>query len=142
MKALFLTLTAVLLASCSTTSMRERRIAENPAYFATLSGTEQALVHAGKIQLGMARETVLLALGRPSRLLEGEATGGKRTETWIYQGQQPVYVDHAWDDYPVIGRCGRVSMVHTGPSYVYVPYVRARVQFTDGKVSAWESTAR
>ncbi len=141
MKPTFLILAALVLASCSTASLREHRIAKNPAYFQSLPAEEQTLVRAGKLRVGMLPESVVMAIGRPNRILHGQGEGGRNVSVWVYQGQEPVYVGHGYD-YPVVGRCGRVYWPYSAPSYVYLPYVRAKVQFTNNRVTAWESAGR
>ena len=70
----------LLFSGCSTVSSR---IEADPASFARLSPSDQALVKEGRIRGGMSQEAVYLAWGRP----EQKATGmihNVPTETWVY----------------------------------------------------------
>jgi hypothetical protein len=71
---------ALVLASCSTTEMR---ISGHPEIYQTLSPSDQALVSQGQIRDGMSPSVVWLAWGSPDRKIVGNMRG-RPTETWIY----------------------------------------------------------
>jgi hypothetical protein len=73
-------LSALVLASCSTT---ETRISGHPEIYQTLSPSDQALVSQGQIRAGMSPSAVWLAWGSPDRKIVGNMRG-RPTETWIY----------------------------------------------------------
>jgi hypothetical protein len=73
-------LSALVLASCSTT---ETRISGHPEIYQTLSPSDQALVSQGQIREGMSRNAVWLAWGSADRKVVGSMRG-RPTETWIY----------------------------------------------------------
>jgi hypothetical protein len=124
---------ALLLTACAPS--RKKRIAENAAYFQSLPPQQQVLIQKGNIALGMSRDAVRLALGKPARIVEGQQNG-RSLQMWIYQGHQQVYL---YSTGPSLGCYGydRFAWGGYGPSVAHIPYVKARVQFTNGKVSAW-----
>jgi hypothetical protein len=72
--------TALVLASCSTT---ETRISGHPEIYQSLSPKDQALVSQGQIRDGMSPNAVWLAWGSPDRKIVGNMRG-RSTETWVY----------------------------------------------------------
>jgi hypothetical protein len=79
-KALGIAVSAVVLASCSTT---ETRISGHPEIYQSLSPRDQALVSQGQIRDGMSPNGVWLAWGSPDRKIVGNMRG-RSTETWVY----------------------------------------------------------
>lgn len=105
-------------AACSTP---QKRAEENPEAFGRLTKSEQQLVLSGRVKEGLDSDAVYIALGRPSRVLEG-SEGGQFYERWIYSRtvSEPVryrrmgtyfikghgyypycYYDTYWDSYVV-----------------------------------------
>jgi hypothetical protein len=70
----------LLAAGCATP---ERRIAANPALFASFPPSAQQLIRQGRIDIGFSPDMVRMALGGPSRLRE-RVTAEGRTEVWVY----------------------------------------------------------
>lgn len=73
-----------LVAGCSTP---QSRIQRDPAAFARLGPEEQKLVQQGRVQLGMDRSAVELALGKPDRARSRSNEQGQ-TEVWIYLARE------------------------------------------------------
>lgn len=73
---------AVMLAGCE--SMRNARIRENQALFASLDPFSQHLVRQGLFNHGFSSELVYMSLGRPNRVTVAETAKGK-LETWTYR---------------------------------------------------------
>ncbi len=90
MKTFNLLACALMLALTSCASPLQRRLERNPALLAKLSESHKASVLAGKVAVGMSREAVFLAWGRPSRIMEGKRIGTSY-ERWSYTGYDPVY---------------------------------------------------
>ena len=76
----------LLLAGCASTP--QSRAARNPESFDRLPPAVQERVLAGRIALGDDEETVLLALGVPSRRVDRMDAAG-RSEVWIYDRPGP-----------------------------------------------------
>lgn len=84
-----LALSAVLLlAGCVSTP--QSRAARNPESFDRLPPAVQERVLEGRIELGDDEETVLLALGVPTRRVERTDAGGL-SEVWIYERSSPEF---------------------------------------------------
>lgn len=132
---------ALALLSCAPT--REQRIEKNAAFFQTLPPADQALVREGEIRIGMPKEAVLLALGKPEQTSEIVRAGQPVEEVWAYLAYRAVPTYPSWPAMPVHDRCGRVVYFHNPyPEMVQVPYVRLRVLIKDNRVSGWEKGGR
>ena len=140
-------LAAVLLSSCSSTV--QSRIEKNPGMYAALSSSEKEAVHTGSLKKGMGKDAVYLSWGRPAGVREGTAASGA-FEKWRYVGHYPVVtnnisIGYGYGGYSRHGRHGRCYPNYSysyGPSVDYIPYTAAVVQFSNGKVTAWERERR
>ncbi len=72
---------ALLAAGCATTDTVDNRIKKNSAIYAGLTPEEQNQIKAGIITAGFTPEMVLMALGKPERVLPGKGPG---EEDWVY----------------------------------------------------------
>jgi len=71
----------LLAAGCATTDTVDNRIAKNQAIYAGLTPEEQNQIKSGVITAGFTPEMVLMALGKPERILPGKGPG---EEDWVY----------------------------------------------------------
>lgn len=133
---------ALCLSSCAVSNPASR-ISQQPALFAALPPSQQALVQTGQIAEGMTKDAVYLAWGRPDGVVAG-SENGKTTELWRYTRLQPVYhqrigMGMGWGYGPYCRRGHR----HYDPFYDqrvdYVPVTAGAVRFRNGKVTGWEA---
>jgi len=76
-----LALAALLAGGCGTTDTLAHRIEQNHEAYAGLSAEEKKQIQDGVITVGFSPEMVLMALGKPERILPGKGPG---EEDWIY----------------------------------------------------------
>ncbi len=137
---LFIPLAAVLTSCVSTPASR---IQKNPAIYNRLSDKHQDLVRQGKIERGMTKPAVYLALGAPNSKTEG-VQHGKRFERWNYNTLVPVY-NYGFGPYYGYSHgygygCGYGGSYYGMgfyPNVYYEPRHAATVQFSRGKVTGW-----
>ncbi|MBS0632462.1 MAG: hypothetical protein JSS11_11140 [Verrucomicrobia bacterium] len=70
-----------LAAGCGTTDTLARRIEQHHDVYAGLSAEEKTQIDRGIITVGFSPEMVLMALGKPERVVPGRGPGA---EDWIY----------------------------------------------------------
>ena len=71
----------LLLSGCGTTDTLAKRIEQHHEVYAGLSAEEKTQIDRGIITVGFSPEMVLMALGRPERVVPGRGPG---VEDWIY----------------------------------------------------------
>jgi hypothetical protein len=148
---------AGLATSCTTVPAPQKRIAKNPALYQSLGAEDRRLVSQGKIREGMTREAVLLAWGKPDRVVAGSERG-KAAEIWHYTvlRPQPVgglgigygfgYPTFAHPDYRM-GYPGYGYGFGWGPGFgwgnfgsvAYAEEPTAEVRFENGRVVSWQA---
>jgi len=79
--ALGLSILLGLAAGCGTTDTLAKRIEQNHEVYAGLSTEEKNQIDRGIITVGFSPEMVLMALGKPERIVPGRGPG---VEDWIY----------------------------------------------------------
>lgn len=134
------------LCGCATTIADRKK--ERLAEYSQLPPEAQSLVDQGQIKVGMPKDAVYIAWGKPSQIIQGESPEG-RSETWVYQNSA-LYPYHYWN-------YGSGGLYGVGPSryryYDYalpyydvdwapVYYVSAEVQFENDRVKSWRSMPR
>ncbi len=128
-------LPVLLLAGCVSTP--QSRAARNPESFDRLPAAVQERVLAGRVALGDDEETVLLALGVPSRRLERLETG-RRTEIWLYERSAPdVDLGFGWSRW---GRHGHADTYFETSLPAGRRVAWSRVEFEEGKVVRIDSS--
>ncbi|MCW1885242.1 hypothetical protein OKA04_10925 [Luteolibacter flavescens] len=136
-------LSVLVFASC-VPSTPAARIAAQPGMYDRLPAKHQELVSRGELAKGMSTDAVYLAWGRASREYEGSENGAS-TLRWDYAGSTPVYSNSfysGWGYGMGYGRYGRYGYPYStyglGQEITYVPYRRASVLFSNGRVKSWE----
>lgn len=153
LRLLLVAAAAATLSSCVTTSTVQSRIAARPELYTALPASQRTMVERGQVKEGFSKDAVYLAWGAPDRVLES-GSGGKRTETWLYESYQPVYTEHVGVGYGYgyggygysgLGRrrgyCdpyGGLSDFSYGTEVHYQPYLSRKVEFNGDKVKSWE----
>lgn len=159
-KTAFLSISLLTLFFVSCSNNPTSRIKHNPAIYSELSPSHQALVSEGKIEQGMSKPAVFLAMGRAdSEQLSMQ--DGKSIERWNYNTLHPVYSYGGYGGYSNYGYGGygyggyghgrsygrrggyrsrgggRYSYGYT-PSVAYIPAVGSSVYFGNEKVTGWQ----
>lgn len=134
---------------CATRSAAERRVEKHPDLMARLNDRERELVYRGEVAEGMSRDAVYLAWGRPDMVRTG-SRDGKGTESWAFFDTTPVQsvsigfgtggYHSFYSDFGFHPRFG----YGVGPGWGYgtgvdfLSNVEKTVEFSNGKVVAWE----
>ena len=108
--------------------------------YASLSPNQQELVRVGRISKGMPKGGVFLAWGKPDHVSSG-LRSGREFEAWRYRGYEPIYAHRVgfWGG-PGWGRsCYGYPGYNYGTDVYYHPYIAARVDFINNRVTGWES---
>ncbi len=135
------------LSSCATAP--EQRAKRHPELYAKLSTREREQAMRGVVAEGMSRDAVYVAWGRPDRVMSGSRDGRGR-ERWAYFGSMPV--DTFSVGYGGFGPHPFYSSYGVHPHYGYgygpgwgfasgidyVPVLERSVEFSNGRVVAWE----
>jgi len=136
MKRLFiLGLAAVLLSGCASTI--ESRKKEHYNVYTQLSADQRAAVDAGQINVGMPKDAVYIAWGKPHQVLVTESPAGKN-EVWLYMG---TYLQgyNFWGFRPYYGPYHYYHGPYLYYDYVPISYAKAEVIFEGDKVKQWRT---
>jgi len=118
------------------------RIAGNQLVYQSLPAKQQELVRQGIICEGMSPDAVFLAWGSPNSAPYVGQKNGKSVVRWEYSAMEPVTVANGWTS-PYWGPYGWYGPYYGGGfSTAYVPRNVGFVEFTNGKVTSWESRSR
>jgi hypothetical protein len=131
----------LLFAGCAATSTIETRREEKAEAYTRLSPPEQRLVDEGQIKVGMSADAVYIAWGQPSEVLESEDASGRVT-TWRYHGSW-MQESRYWAYRET--RRGDADLYlerYLVSDYQPRDYVRAEINFKDGKVLSWRTLPR
>lgn len=134
-------LASFLLLGCASSSIETRR-AEKVGGYEQLSPEEKRLVDEGQIKVGMSADGVYIAWGQPSETLESEDENGRVTTwryygTWMQETRYWAYRETRRDNSPDL-YLERYLMSDYNPR----DYVRAEINFKDGKVVSWRTLPR
>ena len=137
MKPVFLlALASVLLAGCATSTIESRKKERYGAY-SELTPEQRTAVDTGQIKVGMPRDAVYIAWGKPHQVLFNESEAG-RNEVWIYMGTYLQSYGY-WGFRPY----GGYYHYHYWPAYYYdyvpVSYAKAEVVFEKDVVKQWRT---
>jgi len=115
----------------------QARIDRNASLYESLSGKHQELVSQGRIAKGMSQSAVHLALGPPSRRIQGFREDAS-FERWEYTRLQP-HFHHTLQSYQALSSYG--GPYHGfgfSPVVGYLPYRSTSVTFRKKVVDSWE----
>lgn len=142
MKSLILpSLLCAFIVSCATTP--SSRIEKHPQKYANLPQKDKELVQQGRIDEGMHKDGVYLAMGKPDRITR-TLENGNQGEEWNYYSLQPVYTQRfgvsigIGNNYGYYGNRYRRSGWWYSPSIDYVPRLSAIVQFDGDQVDGYK----
>lgn len=123
---------------CAAPSTIESRRGEKSAAYENLPPDQKALVDAGQIKTGMSADAVYIAWGPPAEVLESEDPQGHIT-SWRYYGSW-MQESRYWA-YRETRRGGDDLYLERYLVSDYQPrdYVRAEINFKDGKVLSWRT---
>ncbi|MDF1657385.1 MAG: hypothetical protein P1U58_07220 [Verrucomicrobiales bacterium] len=142
---------ALFLSSCATQSGVEKRIEKNPQLYSKLSGSDRELVRRGEVKERMSQEAVFLAWGRPDQVMSG-GRNGQSTEKWAYFSSRPVNnfnvgvgMGSSHSFYTNFGIHPRYGYSfgpgwNFGSSVDFVQQITKQVEFSNGRVTAWQRT--
>lgn len=136
MKRFFiLGLAAVLLTGCASTI--ESRKKERYNSYSELSPEQRATVDAGQIKVGMTKDAVYIAWGKPQQVLTSESQAG-RNEVWVYLGSYLQSYGY-WGFRPFYGPYGYYQGPYFYHDYLPVAYAKAEVIFEKDVVKQWRT---
>jgi hypothetical protein len=133
----------LLLAGCASTP--DQRIQQNQDLFDTLPVAAQARIRGGQVDLGFSPDMVRIALGEPQRQLVRRTPAGE-SAVWLYLDLVRRF-DRQRADIDGLSFTGPGGVRSLGGSaWINVmqerEYVRLRVEFLGGAVSAIEETTK
>lgn len=128
------------LCGCAST-VADRRKQMIGAY-SQLPSEMQTLVDTGQIKVGLPKDAVYIAWGKPDQTVQGESAQGK-AETWLYYGST-LHPYQYWN-YGYWGPWHH-SYYYSGPyldtDWYPVYYIAREVQFENDRVKSWRSMPR
>ena len=144
MKAVMMLLLVAVTFLCGCATTIEDRRKERLSVYSQLPPEMQALVDKGQIKVGMPKDAVYIAWGKPDQIIQSESDQG-RTETWIYYGSS-LRPYHYWS-YNGWGPFYHDHYFYSPAPYLetdYYPqyYVSAEVMFQNDRVVSWRSLPR
>lgn len=139
MKCLFVSLSVLLFAACSTTNTFEKRRTERYPAYTALAPEFKTLVDQGQIKVGMSEDAVYIAWGPPAEILKSETEQGAITK-WLYYG---TYLEEQRYWTGSRGGYGR-GFPSERLEFDYIPrdYVSAEIVFSNGVVKSWTMRPR
>lgn len=128
---------------CGCASTIEDRKKERFAAYTQLPGDTQSLVDHGQIKVGMPKDAVYIAWGKPDQTIQSESEQG-HNEVWLYYGSslRPYHYwnyGYGWGPfYPYYYS----PLPYMETDYYPVYYVSAEVNFQNDRVVHWRSLPR
>ena len=137
-RVVLLFLAGAFLTGCASTI--EDRKKEHLATYSQLPPETQTLVDTGQIKVGMPKDAVYIAWGKPDRVIQGETDKG-RSETWVYQGStlRPYHYwnyGYGWGPF-YHGYYYSPPVPYLDTDYYPIYYLRGEVDFLDDRVAYW-----
>lgn len=137
---MLLLLAVAFLTGCAST-IEDRRMERLSAY-SQLPPETQTLVDTGQIKVGMPKDAVYIAWGKPDQIIQSESPQG-RTEIWLYHGSvlRPYHYWHygyGWGS-PFYHGYYYSALPYLETDWYPQYYVSAEVNFQDDKVVNWRS---
>jgi hypothetical protein len=128
---------AMFATGCATSTIEKRRSERSLAY-GSLPAESRALVDQGQIAVGMTKDAVYIAWGKPSQIFTGQNERGTTT-TWVYTGT--AWQEHRFWNYRMrgYGRYGYTAEPYLDYDYVPRSYQSAEVTFENGVVKSWRN---
>jgi hypothetical protein len=139
---MLLLLAVTFLCGCATTI--EDRKKERLTTYSQLQPEAQTLVDTGQIKVGMPKDAVYIAWGKPDQVVQSESDQG-RNESWLYHDSY--LVPYSYWSYGYGGWGSYYHPYYYAPPYLmsdFYPqyYVRREVQFQNDQVKHWRSLPR
>ena len=134
---MILLLAVAFLCGCATTIQDRRK--ERLAAYSQLAPDTQSLVDKGQIKVGMPKDAVYIAWGKPDQIIQGESDQGKN-DTWLYYSST-LHPYQYWNyGYWGPSRHGYLySTPYLDTDWYPVYYVAREVQFENDRVKSWRS---
>ncbi|MBV9463839.1 MAG: hypothetical protein JO317_06380 [Verrucomicrobiae bacterium] len=123
------------LLACSGCSTPQSRAEDNPEAFARLPPRQRNAVLNGRIEVGMNVDAVIIALGKPRRVLEGNDRGTPY-ERWIFTRLYTERVPH-WTYRSVPTRRGWITFNDYDPIEITREVEDFEVVIKQGRVVSW-----
>lgn len=138
-RVILLLVAAAFFTACASTIQDRRK--ERFAAYSALPPETQTLVDKGQIKVGMPKDAVYIAWGKPDQIIQSETNQG-RAETWVYHGSslRPYhywnYGYHGWGPYY---HYYSMPLPYLDTDYYPVYYVSAEVTFQNDRVTSWRN---
>lgn len=145
MKYIAIPLLLALAFLCGCASTIEDRKKERLAAYSQLPSEAQSLVDTGQIKIGMPKDAVFIAWGKPDQVIQSESDQG-RTEIWVYHGST-LRPYHYWN-YGHYGIGGPFyhryyySLPYLDTDWYPQYYVSGEVTFQNDRVINWRNLPR
>lgn len=130
---------------CGCASTIEDRKKERLSTYTQLPPETQTLVDTGQIKVGMPKDAVYIAWGKPEQVIQSESEQG-RSETWVYYGStlRPYhyynYGHYGWGG-PFYHRY-YYSLPYLETDWYPQYFVSGEVTFQDDRVAHWRHLPR
>lgn len=125
-----------MLTACATSTVDKRR-SERMAAYQELTPEFQKLADTGEIKVGMPKDAVYIAWGKPDDITYSETVGGK-LETWLYY--ERYMKEYRYWNYRSVSRSdGEYLIRHLDTEYNPESFLKAELVFSGGKLVRWNT---